>query len=404
MDHNLRLIDMGVFVMLCSSSIGSITTSQALLVNSIYDNDVSRSSTAFGNLMTVVLMLQLLLSPTYGLLTDIIGRRPIMITQMFFITSSSICLIACCNNRSIYWMVAAQVVLGLCGNLFQTCATQVADSSPHDKRGSNFALSVGVPFGIGFSLGSYLSSILNFDSTFTYALVANVLALLFCAIRIPETKLKIIAEKTPSITLSSLNPIRCVLKLFSNQSLKSWSIVVFVGGLSYQGFLNLFPMYSTHVYGFDEKKNGLYMSVMGLTNVLVQGLVLPRVLQKYGDVFCASVCLSIYALFCIMMASFKTDYLVFASLLFYSLGVMVDPILNGIMSKQVNEDQGTLQGGLSTIALTSRMLSSLLFLNLYSYTTSENTTVPMPSLVYYVAALLSLIAAKSVTNIDETSK
>jgi len=78
----------------------------------------------------------------------------------------------------------------------------------------------------------------------------------------------------------------------------------------------------------------------------------------------------------------------------YAMGGIAGPSIQGIISNQVPaNEQGELQGALTSLTSTTSIFGPLIMTNLFSFFTSPAAPVYLPGAPFYLASLLVVISA-----------
>ncbi|MCL4137032.1 UNVERIFIED_CONTAM: hypothetical protein GTU68_049449, partial [Idotea baltica] len=162
---------------------------------SFFDVPKEFNSILFGGVLgSMFSLLQFLSSPVCGALSDIYGRKPILLCCLIGISMSySLWFVA--SNFAIF--VLSRIVGGLCkGNvsLSYSIMTDILDAS---SRSRGMAL-IGVAFSIGFIIGPAVGVAFSkwgtsgwFATSALYALVLSLLNICFCSFYFKETLPKV---------------------------------------------------------------------------------------------------------------------------------------------------------------------------------------------------------------------
>lgn len=108
-------------------------------------------------------VMQLLLAPWWGRLSDRIGRRPVLLVSnagsvvayaLFAFSASP----ALAPGTALLVLLASRVFAGACGANIAVASAYIADITPPEKRSKGMGL-IGVAFGLGFILGPALGAL-----------------------------------------------------------------------------------------------------------------------------------------------------------------------------------------------------------------------------------------------------
>jgi MFS transporter, DHA1 family, tetracycline resistance protein len=126
----------------------------------IYSERFGASGLVIGLIFSSYSAMQFLFAPFWGVLSDRIGRRPIILLSNLG-SSVSYVLFAFASLQSgsdaLWLLLAARVFAGVCGANLSVASAYIADVSPPEKRSQGMAL-IGVAFGLGFTIGPALGA------------------------------------------------------------------------------------------------------------------------------------------------------------------------------------------------------------------------------------------------------
>ncbi len=116
--------------------------------------------TMIGVLFSTFSLMQFIFSPFWGRLSDLIGRKPILLLSL----SGSVVFYALYGYAvtfdspavAIGLMLASRIGAGIAGASVGTAAAVIADCTPPEKRARGMAL-IGIAFGAGFTLGPLIA-------------------------------------------------------------------------------------------------------------------------------------------------------------------------------------------------------------------------------------------------------
>ena len=101
--------------------------------------------------------------------------------------------------------------------------------------------------------------------------------------------------------------------------------------------------------------------------------------------------LALYAFGFVLLSFANTTWMMYAFLLPYCLGGIAGPALQGIISNQVPaNEQGELQGALTSLMSLANIIGPLLMTNLFSYFTSKNAPFQYPGAPFAMGAVLTV--------------
>src|SRR3954447_5019624 len=117
------------------------------LVLNFLGGDAPNASKMFGIFATVFSIMQFVCSPLLGVLSDRVGRRPVILLSNLGLGLDYIVM---AMAPTIGWLFLGRVISGITTSSVPTAMAYIADVTPKEKRATAFGL-IGVAFGIGFA-------------------------------------------------------------------------------------------------------------------------------------------------------------------------------------------------------------------------------------------------------------
>ena len=119
-------------------------------------------------------------------------------------------------------------------------------------------------------------------------------------------------------------------------------------------------------FGWGPRENGWALAAVGISQALVQGLLVRPIIRRVGEkrAAFAGFALAFLAYCCFGLA--QTGWVIYVAVVLQAFGAMSSPSLRGLLSSRVGPDrQGELQGGLSSVegltAIVSPILAAAVF-------------------------------------------
>ena len=131
-----------------------------------------------------------------------------------------------------------------------------------------------------------------------------------------------------------------------------------------------------------------------MTVGIVQGGLIRVVIPKLGQHKSVYVGLSLYAIGFVLFAFASQTWMMFAFMIPYALGGIAGPSIQGIISKHVPpNEQGELQGALTSLMSATSIFGPLLMTNLFAYFTSTAAPFHFPGAPMLFGAALTIVSA-----------
>ncbi len=113
-----------------------------------------------GILLSSAPIVQMLISPFAGNLSDRIGRRPVIVACLLCGVLASLGAIVGIELRSLYLLTCSRIVMGISIASFAVANAAIADISTHEDKGQNYAW-MSMAFGLGFAIGPVIGGIFS---------------------------------------------------------------------------------------------------------------------------------------------------------------------------------------------------------------------------------------------------
>lgn len=356
-------------------------------ISALTGEGLSNASMYSGWLMFSFSIMQFVFSPIVGALSDRFGRRPVLLTSLFGFGINYL-IIAFAPN--IAWLFLGRIFAGITGASFTTASAYIADVSTPEKRAQNFGL-IGAAFGLGFIIGPVLGGVLGqygMRVPFYVAAGLTFINWIYGYLVLPES---LPMRKRRRFDMKRANPIGSLMNLRKYPII--WGMVgslfcVYIAQFATQSTWTFYTMETFH---WSEALVGYSLGLVGLLMALVQGGLVRILNPKLGPVKSIYVGLGFSMLGLILISFAPQGWMLFPIMIPFSLGGIAGPAVQGIISNEVpDNEQGELQGALTSLMSLTSIFGPLLMTGLFSYFTSKSTVVYFPGAPFMMAALLTL--------------
>ena len=298
-----------------------------------------------------------------------------------------------------------RILSGITGASFSTASAYIADISTPENKAQNFGL-IGAAFGLGFIIGPVLGGVLGQHSIQLPFIVAAGLTFtnwLYGYFVLPESLAK---SKRRRFDIKRANPVgslRHLRKYPVITGLIGSLICIYIAGFATQSTWTYFTMESFH---WNESMVGYSLGLVGLLMAIVQGGLVRIVNPRLGLVKSIYTGLFFYGTGLLMIAFVPQGWMIFPLMLPFSLGGLANPAVQGIISNQVpDNEQGELQGALSSLMSLTSIVGPLLMTGLFSYFTSHKSQIYFPGAPFMMGAVLvglgAILAKGSLSTINK---
>ena len=369
------------------------------LISELIGGNLSDASRYGGWLMFAFSVMQFFFAPVLGNLSDRYGRRPVLLIALF---GFALDYLFVAFAPTIAWLFVGRLVAGVMGASFTTATAYIADISTPEKRAQNFGM-IGAAFGLGFIIGPVIGGVLGqFGSRVPFLAAAGLTLLnwLYGYFILPES---LSPENRRAFDWKRANPIGSLLQLKRYPviiGLVGSFIFIYIGAHATQ---STWSYYTMEKFNWNEAWVGYSLGAIGLMVAIVQGGLIRFINPKLGAKRSVYVGLALYTLGFALFAFATKGWMMFAILVPYCLGGIAGPALQGIISGQVpNNEQGELQGALTSLISVTSIVGPPFMTNLFVYYTAPATAVYFPGAPFLMGAVLTfvslLLARRSLKN------
>jgi DHA1 family tetracycline resistance protein-like MFS transporter len=360
------------------------------LIASLKHIPVNEAAKYGGWLLGVYAVMQFIFAPILGNLSDKYGRRPVL---LFALLGFGIDYLFLALAPTYGWLFVGRTIAGITGASFTTATAYIADISTADNRAKNFGM-IGAAFGLGFIIGPAIGGLLGsfgLRAPFYAAAILSFMNWLYGYFVLPESLGK---ENRRPFEWRKANPVGSLLHIKKYPAIGGliFSLTfVYLAAHAVQSNWNYFTAYRFH---WSEKMIGLSLSLVGLLVAGVQAGLIRITAPKLGNEKSVYIGLSLYALGMLLFAFATQSWMMFAFLVPYCLGGIAGPSLQSIITGHVPaNEQGQLQGALTSLMSLTSIFGPLIMNNLFYYFTKSTSAVYFPGAPFLLGAILMLGSA-----------
>lgn len=359
------------------------------LISNLIHGTLSEASLYSGWLMFAFSIMQFLFAPVLGNLSDRFGRRPILLLSLAGFGLDYLILAFAPN---IIWLFIGRTIAGIMGASFTTASAYIADISNDENRAQNFGM-IGAAFGLGFIIGPVIGGVLGQFGTRVPFIAASALTLLnalYGYFILPESLAK---ENRRKFDWKRANPIGSLVQLKKYPviaGLIGSLIFIYIAAHAVQSTWTFFTM---EVFSWNEAMVGYSLGFVGLLVAIVQGGLIRFINPKLGQKNSVYLGLALNGLGFLLFAFARESWMMFAFLIPYCLGGIAGPAIQSIIAGQVPaNEQGELQGALTSLISATSIVGPPLMTNIFAYFTSNAAPVYFPGSAFVAGAILTVIS------------
>jgi DHA1 family tetracycline resistance protein-like MFS transporter len=360
-----------------------------LIEDLLHTSNISKVA-LFGGLLTFsYAIMQFLFAPVLGNLSDKYGRRPIL---LFSLLGFGLDYILLAFAPSIGWLFVGRIIAGITGASMTTASAYIADISTPETRAQNFGM-IGAAFGLGFIVGPMIGGLLGEMGPRIPFLVAAGLALLNAAYGyfvLPES---LDVSNRRAFDWKRANPISSLKNLSRFPAVAGLIVSFFLIYVASHAVQSNWSYFNIEKFKWSPKMIGISLAVVGVLVSLVQGVLVRVVNPKIGNEKSVYVGLGLYTIGLVLFGLASQSWMMFVFLIPYCLGGISGPGLQAIISGTVPaNEQGELQGSLTSIISITSIVGPLVMSNLFAFFTGPIAPFYFPGAPFMLAAVLMLLS------------
>lgn len=348
-------------VFLCGMGFSIISPVVPFLVEP-YVSNASEQAFFVTLLTSVYAICVFFIAPGLGALSDRYGRRPILLICLL---GSSIGYLIFGIGGSIWVLFLGRIIDGVTGGSISTIFAYFADITPKEERTKFFGW-ISAIAGIGAAIGPTLGGVL---AKFGYAVpmyfgaIITLLNFIYGILYMPESLNE--NNRLKKITLVRLNPFTQLMSVLSMKTLKRLLISAFLIWIPNGSLQSIFSLFTMDTFNWTPTLIGLMFSIMGIQDIISQGLIMPKLLMKLSDVKIAILGMvsEIIGYALIAASAIFTFYPFFiVGMFIFGFGDSIfGPSFNGMLSKSADSsEQGRIQGGSQALQSLARIIGPIL--------------------------------------------
>src|SRR5881394_3085165 len=386
-----------VTVVLDMLALGLVAPVLPKLVLGFLNNDMKRAANWNGIFLTVFAAMQFFFSPVIGVLSDQIGRRPVLLLSSLGLGLDYVVMALA---PTIGWLFLGRIISGITASSIPTAMAYIADVTPKEKRAGAFGL-IGAAFGIGFTFGPVVGGIVGNSNPRMAFWVAGALSLgnwLYGFLFVPES---LDPAHRKAFTWVRANPVGSLVLLRSHPDLWKLATIQFLAYVSHETFA-IWALFAIYRFGWGPRSIGESLFVVGVCTAVISGGLTGRIVKWLGEKRTLYIGQFFGALGMIIAGLARTGAVYIASIPVISMWNISFPAAQGIMTHHVSErEQGELQGAISSLRSIAFVIGPFLFSWTFGWFIDPRHSFQLPAAGYYLAAALLFTAMFMATRIKQ---
>ena len=341
-------------------------------------------------LMASYSLMQLIFSPILGRISDIYGRKKILVLCLIGSAISYFLLYFATNFALVLF---ARSVAGLFGSTTAIANAYVTETTSSANRSKGMGL-IGAAFGLGLVFGPVIGGYfgggdinnIDYKTPFFFASLVAIISCILAYFILIEPK----KRNKQFISINFLDSFKDLIDLFKIPALLFLIILSFLITFSFAGFETTFALWTERAMNWASRQTGYAFTFTALLVALIQGVFIGKLTKKFGELklLITSCFLMLVGLFFITLSAQNLFYLTIAlGILGISVG-LGNPSLNSLLSKNLSKGIiGASFGVVQSVGSLARILSPLAMGNLF-YFFGKNSPYNVGAFVMFISLLI----------------
>lgn len=336
-------------------------------------------------------VMQFFSGPFLGLLSDRVGRRPILLVSL---GGLAIDFLFMALAPTLGWLYLGRIINGLTAATFSTAGAYVADITPPEGRAKAFGM-MGAAFGFGFLIGPVLGGLLahyySLRTPFFVAATLTGMNWLYGLLVLPESLPP--ERRVAAFNLKKANPIGSLIFLRQHAQLLLLAGINFLFLFAQNVLPTVFVLYAGYRYHWSILIMGLTMAGTGALSIFTQMVAVGPVVKRIGERGAMRVGLVSGILGFALYAYAPVGWVYVAAAPVFALINFVPAGVQGLMSRRVGpSEQGQLQGANQSLQGIASILGPMVFGTTFSLAVRYDARWHMPGLPIYIASATLVVA------------
>lgn len=323
----------------------------------LYAQDLGASPLVVGLIFTSFSVFQLISAPILGRLSDIYGRRPLLVISQI---STFIGFVVLGFANTLILIFISRIIDGMFGSNFTVAQAYLSDISSKEDRSKAFGLA-GAAFGVGFLVGPGIGGYLaQFDYSIPSFAAAGIslITIAMTVLLLPET----VKRKKDAKLEFKIIDIPAMRRYFTDPKISPRLGAWFTFILSHMIFVSMMALFTERQVGIGPAEIGFLLMYVGFNSIIIRGVLLPRLIDMVGE-YRLQIIAVVSLIVSLTSVAFVSEFwMLFITTTLFSFGAgTARPILVGEISRQAREEeQGALLGVSDSLGSFAQIIGPLI--------------------------------------------
>ena len=284
MDRRIWIIFLTVFIDLLGFGI------LIPILPTFAQNELAMNETLIGLIVGIFSLMQFIFNPLWGRLSDIYGRKPILIFGLggnvfsYIITG----LVLGGVLKSIPLLFISRALAGFFSANIGAAMAYISDVTPPKDRSKGMGL-IGAAFGLGFVFGPFIGGIMakrfGYDFPTYFSALLSFLALLLTIFFVSESLPKELRGAKTMGGVNLKNGLNKLISALKHPHVGFLIMLYFIVVFSISNIFSTFQLYaeSKNGFSFDIEEVSYLFAFTGLVGAITQGLLIRPILKIFDE-------------------------------------------------------------------------------------------------------------------------
>ena len=310
-----------------------------------------------GLLLTSHAAMQFVFAPSWGRLSDRIGRRPVMLAT---IAGTGLSLLALGFTDSLLGIFVARIFSGIFGSNISVATAYLTDVTDEEDR-TRWMGMIGASFAVGFTLGPPIGGLLSpigHGVPMFFAAGLAFLNLAWAALRLPEPERR--QRRDPADLSTRLDILR-------DPAIRRICLVYFLFSVSVTQLETTFAFFMSHRFGYDVLGVAMVMFAMAVVMGGIQGGGMKRLAARFAERRLVLTGLSLMGLAFATLPLAGSVGLLMVPLMLAAVGrgISQPPLMSLASLRADEDDRGVVMGVFQSSAAAARVVGPVVAGALY---------------------------------------
>lgn len=299
-------------------------------------------------------LMQFIFTPVWGSLSDVYGRKPILIMSLAgnVISYFIMALVFSGIILSFWLLLISRILAGIFSANLSAAQSVISDITTKEERSRGMGY-IGAAFSLGFvfgpALGGVLSEHFGFGMPLFLSSIFSLTALSLCIIGLKETlPVELRNENKKDFKGVTLINFKSVQEVLSNKRVGIFVILFFFITFSFANIQATFVFFTKRPAGFhlSQEQSGLILSFLGIVGAAVQFFLIKFFKAKIGEEKSLILGSLLTTLGLILIPVFNSILLLLVAIFILAFGNGLNiPMVLGLISNNTDKDkQGSVLG------------------------------------------------------------